>query len=80
MTQLRNKLLLQKVAVVLKQLRDNTGLIQDDVYDQTKIHIARIETAGVNLSISTLASLCEYYNISLVDFFKRVEKLDLKKK
>jgi transcriptional regulator with XRE-family HTH domain len=75
MAQIRDKKLLQKMAVVLKELREATGLIQDDVYDHTGIHIGRIETANVNLSVSTLSELCKFYKITLVDFFKRVERV-----
>ena len=75
MSQYRDKKLLQKIAVILKELRDEAGLIQADVYDETKIHIGRIETAKANLSISTLSSLCRYYKIPMSDFFKKVENL-----
>jgi len=75
MSQYRDKKLLQKIAVILKELRDEAGLVQADVYDEIKIHIGRIETAKANLSISTLSSLCRYYKISISDFFKKVENL-----
>lgn len=48
-----------------------------DVYNDTNIHIARIETAKGNITVSTLAALCKYYKVSLVDFFKQVD-FDLK--
>lgn len=48
-----------------------------DVYNDTNIHIARIEAAKANISVSTLAALCKYYKITLVDFFTRVD-FDLK--
>ena len=75
MGQYRDKKLLQKIAVILKELRDEAGLIQADVYDETKIHIGRIETAKANLSISTLSVLCRFYKISMSDFLKKVESL-----
>ena len=75
MSQYRDKKLLQKIAVILKELRDEAGLIQADVYDETKIHIGRIETAKANLSISSLSVLCRYYKIPMSDFFKKVENL-----
>ncbi|MCH5690855.1 hypothetical protein LWM68_45465 [Niabella sp. W65] len=37
------------------------------------IHIGRIETAVTNISISSLSLLCDYYNISLSEFMKKVE-------
>lgn len=79
MPQLKDKKLLQKIAVVLKELRLKEGLVQTDVYDDTNIHIGRIETAKANLSISTVAAICKFYKISLTEFFKKVEALDKKK-
>jgi transcriptional regulator with XRE-family HTH domain len=76
MGQLKNSKLLKNIAIVLKQLRDNVDLTQDEVYDETKIHVGRIETAKANLTVSTLAALCEYYKISLSEFYKRVEELE----
>jgi transcriptional regulator with XRE-family HTH domain len=76
MGQLKNTRLLKNIAIVLKQLRDNVDLTQDEVYDETKIHVGRIETAKANLTVSTLAALCEYYKISLSEFYKRVEELE----
>lgn len=78
MGQLRNTKLLKNIAVVLKQLRNDLGLTQDEVYDETKIHVGRIETAKANLSVSTLDALCKYYNLPLSEFYKRVEQLETK--
>ena len=76
MGQIRNRKLLKNIAIVIKQLRTDLGLTQDEVYDATKIHIGRIETAKANLSISTLDALCEYFEMSLSEFFNRVESVD----
>ena len=67
------------MAVVLKQLREKAGFIQSDVYAETGIHVGRIETAKANVSVSTLAELCKFYDISLSDFFKKVETLAARK-
>lgn len=75
MGQLRDTKLLKNIALVLKELREGRGLTQDEVYDETKIHIGRIETARANLSVSTLSALCKFFRISLSDFLKRVEEL-----
>lgn len=73
MGQIRDQKLLQKIALVLKELREAKGLTQEDVYNDTNIHIGRIETANANLSVSSLSSICKYFKISLSDFFKKVE-------
>jgi len=78
MGQLRNTKLLQNIAIVIKELRDSKNLTQEDVYDDTKIHIGRIETAKANLSVSTLSALCKYFKISLSEFHKKVEDLTSK--
>jgi transcriptional regulator with XRE-family HTH domain len=73
MAQIRNQTLLKKIATELKALRRDNNLTLADVYYDTKIHIGRIESYKVNLSISTLDELCKYYDISLSDFFKNVD-------
>ena len=75
MGQVRDNRLLKKIAVAVKELRQEAGLTQEDVYNETNIHIGRIETAKANLTISTLAGICKFFNISLSSFFERVEKL-----
>jgi transcriptional regulator with XRE-family HTH domain len=75
MAQIRDTALLKKIAVVLKKLREDRDLNQDEVYDATKIHIGRIETAKANLSVSTLSALCNYFDLSLSEFHKKVEEL-----
>lgn len=75
MTQVRNIKLLKKIAIVVKQLREGKNLTHEDVYNDTNIHIGRVETAKTNLSVSSLSLLCDYFKISLSDFHKRVENL-----
>lgn len=68
-----NKLLLQAIAARLRKLRKERSLSQIDVYIDTDIHIARIERGQTNISVSTLWDICEYYNISLDDFFRGID-------
>jgi transcriptional regulator with XRE-family HTH domain len=75
MPQIRDKKLLQKIAIVIKELRNNIELSQEEVYNETNIHIGRIETAKANLSVSTLSALCKFFRISLSEFHKKVESL-----
>ena len=70
--QLKNDELIKQIVLLIKQLREERGLTQEDVYNDTGIHIARIETAKVNISISTLQALAVYFEISLENFFKRM--------
>lgn len=64
-----NKILLQAIAVELRKLRKERGLSQIDVYIDTDIHIGRIEQGRTNISVSTLSDICDYYGLSLCDFF-----------
>ena len=75
MPQIRDKKLLQKIAVVVKELRTEESLSQEDVYNDTNIHVGRIETANANVTVSTLSALCKYFKISLSAFHQRVENL-----
>jgi transcriptional regulator with XRE-family HTH domain len=74
MGQIKNKLLLKAIAMQIKSLRESEGLTQEDFYNDTNIHIARIETGRNNLSISTLECICSYFKIPLSKFFLKVEK------
>lgn len=74
MSHLRDIRLLQKIALVLKELREENELTQEEVYNDTNIHVGRIETATANLTVSTLSSLCKYFRITLSDFHKKVEE------
>lgn len=75
MTKIRETRLLQKIALVIKQLRDDKEVSQEEVYNDTNIHIGRIETSKGNVSVSTLSALCKYFKIKMSDFFKRVETI-----
>ena len=68
-----NKILLQAIAVELRKLRKERGLSQIDVYIDTDIHIGRIEQGRTNISVSTLSDICDYYGLSLRDFFSEIE-------
>lgn len=73
MGQIRDEVLLQKIGKRLATLREKAGLSQQQVYHETEIHIARIELGKVNISVSTLSALCEYYGITLAEFFKKMK-------
>jgi transcriptional regulator with XRE-family HTH domain len=67
--------LLKKVTIVLKELREAKNVTQADVYNDTNVHIGRIETGKVNVSVSTLSVLCKYFKVKMSEFHKRVEEL-----
>jgi transcriptional regulator with XRE-family HTH domain len=74
MAQIRNQILLNKIALRLKELREEKGVSQEHLYNETEIHIARVETAKVNVSVSTLERLCSYFGLTLGEFFAGIER------
>jgi transcriptional regulator with XRE-family HTH domain len=55
----------------LKKLRTDRGVGIEDFYNDTGIHIGRIETAKSNITIITLTKICNYYNLTLKEFFNQ---------
>lgn len=71
-TQRCNQELIDKIAMKIKQLRDEKGISQETFYIDTDIHIGRIETGKSNITVSTLYDICKYFGVSLSDFFKDI--------
>lgn len=74
--QRRNIKLISAVGQRLKELRNEKDLSQETVYFHTNIHIGRVERGKYNISISTLSKLCQYYGISIIDFFKGIKEVE----
>lgn len=68
-----NPLLLKKIARRVKELREKTGLTQEEFYNDTGIHVARIETGRRDISVSTLEKICEAFGLTFVEFFKGIK-------
>lgn len=66
------RIVLKKIALQLKKLRSENNLTQEDVYNDTGIHIARIESGKRDLSVSSLKKLCDYFTVSLEEFFRDI--------
>jgi transcriptional regulator with XRE-family HTH domain len=69
MGQIRDDKLLQAIALKLKAMRQAIGKSQIEVFNDTDIHIGRIEAGQANVSISTLAAICKYYKTTLAELF-----------
>ncbi|OCK43662.1 hypothetical protein BA195_02865 [Tenacibaculum soleae] len=65
----------KKIALCLKTLRDEYNITLNDFYIDTGIHLARIEQGKTNVTIFTLHKICDYFNITMLDFFMRLEKI-----
>ncbi len=70
--QRKNTILISKIANRVKQLRIEKGISQDSFFIDTEIHIARIESGRSNITVSTLSAICDYFGITLSDFFKDI--------
>ena len=70
----RDTRLLEAIAGKLKELRAAKGISQETVYEDTGVHIGKIETARYNITVSTLSKLCQYYGIPLKKFFDSLDQ------
>jgi transcriptional regulator with XRE-family HTH domain len=70
--QLKDQKLLRSTVDGLKVLRKQRNLTQEDFYNDTGIHISRIETGRVNITLSTLKTILDYYQVPLSEFFQSI--------
>jgi len=61
---------LLKLANRIKALRKERNLTQEDCFNDTGIHFARIEQGKRNISYLTLISICKYFDITPNSFLK----------
>ena len=57
--------ILLTLAKQVKELRNEKGLTQEDVYNDTGIHLGRIEQGKRDISFTTLCKLADYFNTDL---------------
>ena len=74
--QYQNEIIITKVVRCIKDLRQQKSITLEVFYFDTGIHLARIEQGKQNITISTLSKICEYFEISLSDFFLLMEESD----
>ncbi|TSJ42260.1 helix-turn-helix domain-containing protein [Fluviicola chungangensis] len=60
--------LLLTLAKRVKELRNEKGLTQEDVYNDTGIHLGRIEQGKRDISFTTLCKLADYFGTDLNQF------------
>ena len=69
----RNEILHERIVNRLKEIRKQRGLTQDNVRnDLGELNIGRIEAGQHSVTITTLAMLCDYYGVSLEEFFRGI--------
>ena len=71
--QYQDAALLNVVILTIKEVRKSRGITLETFYFDTGIHLARIEQGKTNITVSTLSKICNYFEISLVEFFQIVE-------
>lgn len=69
----KNEKFLKRIALRVKQLRDEKDITQEVFYNDTGINIGRIERAKRDFSMSTLHSICKYFKVSITEFFEGIE-------
>ena len=73
--QYQDKELLEKIILIIKEVRKKHGVTLETFYFDTGIHLARIEQGKTNISVSTLSKICDYFNLELSQFFSEVENI-----
>ena len=76
MARRRDEELLRQIKDKFREIRKSRALTQDAVREDTNVDIAHFETKGTNLTITTIAILCGYYEITLKEFFDGIELSD----
>ncbi len=77
MAQRHDNKLLRQIAKRLRDIRKELKITQTVVKEDTGVSISNIELGCINISIMTIAILCEYYGVTLEEFFKGIETNDL---
>ena len=62
---MENKEILRNLASKLKGLRKAKNVTQEQVLNDTGIHIARIEQGTRDVSYTTLCKLADYFGVSI---------------
>ena len=62
--------LIDKIILRIKKIREAKGVTLQEFYNDTGIHLARIESEKRDLPISTLSRICEYFDTSMSELLK----------
>jgi transcriptional regulator with XRE-family HTH domain len=65
-----NEALVEKIVLKIKKLREQKEISLQAFYNDTGIHLARIESEKRDIPISTLSRICEYFEITLSEFLE----------
>lgn len=73
MARIRNTIAVKKIAEIIKQIRQEKGITQEDFLFDLGIHIGRIEMGRNDISCSTLMAICDKLSISPAEIFHRMQ-------
>ncbi len=68
---IRNEELMGKVAIRMRQVREQKNISQDTMDLDTGLKMSRLESGQSDITISTIGRFCEYAKISVADFFSK---------
>jgi len=69
----RNIEYLKKAGKRFKEVRIKKTITQEDVIFDTGINIGRVERGERDISLTTIIKLCDYYEISIHEFFSKIK-------
>lgn len=69
----KEHIIISRIVQRIKELRDKNNVSQRELYYNTNVSISRIEQGNENIKITTLMTICKYFNISISDFLKGIE-------
>lgn len=70
MNDISRETILFNLARRIRNLRNEKGVSQQNAYNDTGIHFARIEQGNRDISYTTIYKICLYFDITKEDFFK----------
>jgi transcriptional regulator with XRE-family HTH domain len=65
--------MLRQIAVKFRELRKERKLTLDAVKFDTGVNVSNLEIGSKNLAIATIIKLCEYYGVTLEEFFRGMD-------
>lgn len=68
-----NDILLRSIGTRLKRFRVDRGYTQEVVTDRTGVNVGLYETGKTNMTVVILAVLCNFYGVTLDEFFQNME-------
>lgn len=68
--QYHDKVLIVELIACIKAIRKSKSITLEVFYFDTGIHLARLEQGKTNITVSTLSKICNYFDMTLLDFFQ----------